>query len=73
MPGDPHHPYDATAVREKYHRFTIPAVGAEAAARLLYRALGLLNGKTSAAQLMQDIDAAAARVIKNDLTWIERK
>jgi 2-methylcitrate dehydratase PrpD len=60
VPGDPHRPYDATAVQEKFRRFAIPAVGAEVAARVLDRALGLFDGQTDAAQLIQDIDDAAA-------------
>jgi 2-methylcitrate dehydratase PrpD len=60
VPGDPQRPFDGAAVQEKFRRFAGPAVGAEVATRVLDRALGLLNGQTNAAQLMQDIDDAAA-------------
>jgi 2-methylcitrate dehydratase PrpD len=60
VPGDPALPYDAAAVQAKFHRFAEPAIGAAPAALLLERALGLLNGQTSCAQLLQDIEHACA-------------
>jgi 2-methylcitrate dehydratase PrpD len=66
MPGDPQRPYDAAAVQEKFHRFAAPAVGAEAAARILQRALGLLTGQTPAAALMRDVEKIAGRIAQRE-------
>jgi 2-methylcitrate dehydratase PrpD len=60
VPGDPARPYHAAAVQEKFRRFAEPAIGAAPAALLLEHALGLLNGQTSCAQLLQDIEHACA-------------
>jgi 2-methylcitrate dehydratase PrpD len=62
VPGDPQRPFDDAAVREKFHRFAAPAVGAEAAARILASALGLLSGYTPAAALMRDVEDTIGRV-----------
>ncbi len=58
VPGDPARPFDAAAVEQKFHRVAAPAIGAEAAAQMLERALGLLNGQTAAGQLVRDIEQA---------------
>jgi 2-methylcitrate dehydratase PrpD len=56
VPGDPARPFDAAAVKEKFRRFAEPAVSAKASTQMLERALGLLDGRTAAARLVQDID-----------------
>ena len=57
VPGDPQRPFDSAAVREKFRRFAVSAVGDAAAAKLLQGALGLLDGTITAAQLMADVEA----------------
>jgi 2-methylcitrate dehydratase PrpD len=58
VPGDPARPFDAAAVKEKFRRVVTPSIGTEAAAQVLERALGLLNGQTAAGQLVRDIEQA---------------
>jgi len=60
VPGDPQRPFDAAAVQDKFIRFAGPAVGAPAAKELLNRALSLLDGRITPAQLMVDIEAVIA-------------
>jgi 2-methylcitrate dehydratase PrpD len=56
VPGDPARPFDADAVREKFHRLAGPVVGAAAAEQMLERAFGLASGKADAAGLLQQIE-----------------
>jgi 2-methylcitrate dehydratase PrpD len=58
VPGDPARPFDTAAMEEKFRRVVAPSIGAEAAAQMLERALGLLDGQTAAGQLVRDIDRA---------------
>jgi len=55
VPGDPARPFDAAAVAAKFQRFAAPAIGARVG-RLFEQALGLLDGKSSAAQLIDAIE-----------------
>jgi len=57
VPGDPARPFDAAAVSAKFRRFAAPAIGAEAAARMLEHAFGLLDGRTSPDRLIRDIES----------------
>ena len=56
VPGDPARPFDAEAVRDKFRRFVVPVIGGAASVQVLGRAFGLLNGKASAAGLLDHID-----------------
>ncbi len=56
VPGDPSRPFDANAVREKFHHFAAPVIGTKAAERALEHALGLLSGKADAAALLDQIE-----------------
>ena len=57
VPGDPARPFDAIAVRDKFHRLTGPVDGAEAV-QMLERALGLLDCESGAAGLFDQIEQA---------------
>jgi 2-methylcitrate dehydratase PrpD len=56
VPGDPARPFDANAVREKFHRLVTPVTGAERSAQIQNLAFGLLDGRTDAARLLLQIE-----------------
>jgi 2-methylcitrate dehydratase PrpD len=60
VPGDPARPFDAAAVEEKFRRFAEPSIGQDGATRMQERALALLSGQTSAAELVRDIDRVSS-------------
>jgi 2-methylcitrate dehydratase PrpD len=57
VPGDPSRRLDAAAVSTKFRRFVAPAIGADAATRMLECAFGLLEGRSTAAELFRDIES----------------
>jgi 2-methylcitrate dehydratase PrpD len=59
VPGDPARPFDASAVREKFHRLTGPVIGAATAAQMLESAFELFDGESRAARLFQEIKLAS--------------
>jgi 2-methylcitrate dehydratase PrpD len=56
VPGDPARPFDANAVREKFHRLVEPVIGAAGSEQMLEGAFGLLGGKIDPAGLLRQID-----------------
>jgi 2-methylcitrate dehydratase PrpD len=63
VPGDLARPFDASAIREKFHRLTGPVIGADAAAQILESAFGLVDGESCAAQLFQQIKLASGALL----------
>jgi 2-methylcitrate dehydratase PrpD len=57
VPGDPARPFDAAAVREKFHRFADAAVDAASASHLFDRTMRLLTERNAAAALVDDLEA----------------
>jgi len=61
VPGDPARPFDEVAVRDKFRRTSGEAIGADACDRLIDAVLATIDGKASAAQLLERIGAALPR------------
>ncbi len=57
VPGEPLRRFDTTAVKTKFHRFVAPAIGAEAATRVLEQAFRLLDESPAAPLLFRDIES----------------
>ena len=57
VPGEPLRRFDTTAVKTKFHRFAVPAVGAETATRVFEQAFRLLDEPAAAALLFSDIES----------------